>query len=70
MKNLLVFLWFVQMLFIFLWPFLPNFFIMLAYISFSSSMCFMSLLGVGEEEDREDEVVVSCTLLPLAMRQK
>jgi hypothetical protein len=30
----------------------------------------MSLLGVDEEEVREDEVVVSYTLLPLAMRQK
>jgi hypothetical protein len=27
-------------------------------------------LGVDEEEVREDEVVDSCTLLPLAMRQK
>jgi hypothetical protein len=27
-------------------------------------------IGVDEEEDREDEVVISCTLLPLAMRQK
>jgi hypothetical protein len=30
----------------------------------------MSLLGVDEEEVGEDEVVVSYTLLPLAMRQK
>jgi hypothetical protein len=27
-------------------------------------------LGVDEEEVSKDEVVVSCTLLPLAMRQK
>jgi hypothetical protein len=38
---------------------------MLASISFSSSMFSMSLLGVDEEEVREDEVVVSFTLLPL-----
>jgi hypothetical protein len=33
-------------------------------------MFSMSLLGMDEEEVGEDEMIVSCTLLPLAIRQK
>jgi hypothetical protein len=66
MKNLLL----SKSFLISLWPFLPNFFIMFASISFSSTMFCMSLLGVDVEEVREDEVVDSYALLPLAMRQK